>query len=93
MALSTKHRLALYEHFRPQVGEEVTEALLAEFPARDGDELVTKDHLRAELAEVRQKTAEGFAETNRHITAVFVGMTGLLLAAMTIATTVIVTAS
>lgn len=53
MALSQKHRTALYEHFAPRLGEEVTEALLAEFPARDGDELVTKTFLRAELAELR----------------------------------------
>lgn len=57
MALSQKHRTALYAHFLPTVGEEVTEALLAEFPARDGDDLVTKEFLRAELAELRAEMA------------------------------------
>jgi hypothetical protein len=51
VALSQEHRIALYEHFLPQVGEDVTEALLAEFPAHDGDELVTETFLRAEMAE------------------------------------------
>jgi hypothetical protein len=53
MALSQKHRIALCEHFVPHLGEDVTEALLHEFPDRDGDELVTKAFLRAELAELR----------------------------------------
>ena len=55
MALSQKHRSVLFDYLAPRVGEEVTEALMAEFPARDGDELVTKDFLRAELAEVRSE--------------------------------------
>ena len=90
MALSTKHRLALYEHFRPQVGDEVTEALLAEFPARDGDELVTKDFLRAELAELRTEMHELAAATNRRLTTVALGATGVLIAAGGVMTAVIV---
>jgi hypothetical protein len=90
MALSTKHRLALYEHFQPHVGDEVTEALLAEFPARDGDELVTKDFLRAETAELRAEVHEGFARTDRHITNVIVGMTSVFVVAIGIATTLII---
>jgi hypothetical protein len=62
MALSQKHRIALYEHFVPQLGEDVTEALLAEFPAHDGDELVTKTFLRAEMAE---QSADLRAEMHR----------------------------
>jgi len=62
VALSQKHRIALYEHFVPALGEDVTEAFLAELPSHDGDELVTKDFLRAELAEqigsVRAELAE-----------------------------------
>jgi hypothetical protein len=57
VALSQKHRSVLFDYLAPRVGEEVTEALMAEFPARDGDELVTKDFLRAELAEVRSEFA------------------------------------
>ena len=92
MALSTKHRLALYEHFRPQVGDEVTEALLAEFPARDGDDLVTKEFLRAELAELRTEMHELSAATNRRLTTVGLGATGVLLTAGGVMTTVIINA-
>jgi len=57
MALSHKHRSVLFEYLSPRVGEEVTEALMAEFPARDGDEAVTKEFLRAEVAELRTEIA------------------------------------
>jgi hypothetical protein len=53
MALSQKHRSVLFDHVAPQVGDDVAEALMSEFPARDGDEVVTKDFLRAELAGLR----------------------------------------
>jgi hypothetical protein len=53
MALSQKHRAVLFDFLSPRVGEEAAEALMAEFPAREGDELVTKTYLRAELAELK----------------------------------------
>ena len=112
MALSQKHRAALYEHFLPQVGEAVTEALLAEFPAGEGDQLVTKTFLRAELAELRGglrgemadlgsglrgemadlrvEMHELAAATNRRLTTVALGMTGVLLTAGGVMTSVIV---
>jgi hypothetical protein len=71
MALSQKHRSVLFDHFSPLVGEDVAEALMAEFPGREGDELVTKDFLRAELNDVLVKVVT------------------ILLAAMSIATGVI----
>ena len=103
MALSQKHRVALYEHFLPQVGDEVTEALLAEFPAGEGGELVTKTFLRAELAEVsgglrvemaqlRTEMHELSAATNRRLTTVALGVTGVLLTASGVMTTVIISA-
>lgn len=78
MALSQKHRIALYQHFEPQVGEDVTEALLSEFPAHDGDELVTKAFLRAEVAQLR---VEMHQLMNRS--------TGVLLAAMAVMTAIL----
>ena len=57
MALSQKHRSILFEYLAPQVGEETAEALMAEFPAGEGKELVTKEFLRAELAELRAELA------------------------------------
>ena len=53
MALSQKHRVAIYEFLQPQLGDDVTEAFLSEFPTDPGNELVTKKFLRAELAGLR----------------------------------------
>ena len=58
MALSQKHRSVLYDHFAPLVGDDAAEALMAQFPATEGDQLVTRDHLRAELAGVRTEIAD-----------------------------------
>jgi predicted nucleic acid-binding Zn-ribbon protein len=49
MALSQQHRTAIYGKLSPVIGDKETEALLLQFPAREEDEPVTKDHLRAEL--------------------------------------------
>ena len=57
MALRTRHRAAIYAAFNTIMGEEEANALLSEFPAAEHDELVTRAHLRAELAEVRTEIA------------------------------------
>lgn len=57
MTLTSKHRSSLYLTLSPLVGEEEAEALLAEFPSRDLDEPVTKEFLRAELADFRAEMA------------------------------------
>ena len=57
MALSTRHRAAIYAAFNTIMGEEEANALLSEFPAAEHDELVTKGHLRAVLAEIRTEIA------------------------------------
>ena len=57
MTLTAKHRNSIYRALSPLLGEEETEALLSEFPARDLDEPVTKEFLRAELAEFRAEFA------------------------------------
>ncbi len=79
MALSQKHRSVLFEYLSTRVGEEVTEALMAEFPARDGDELVTKEFLRAEMAELRTE----MASLQSRLITTFIAVSGL-------ATTVII---
>jgi hypothetical protein len=53
MALSQKHRVAIDGFLQPQLGDDVTEAFLSEFPSASDDELVTKQFLRAELAQLR----------------------------------------
>ena len=57
MALSQKHRAALYDHFAPLVGEEVSEALLAEFPADDGGGHATKADLHALRSDLQSSEA------------------------------------
>jgi predicted nucleic acid-binding Zn-ribbon protein len=49
------------------MGEEEANALLSEFPAAEHDELVTKGHLRAELAEVRVEIADLRTDTRTDI--------------------------
>ena len=53
MALLEKHRSVIYAHFVEEVGEEAAQAMLDQFPARDVDELVTKDYLASQVAELR----------------------------------------
>lgn len=52
MALSAKHRSTIYKRLEPILGDQETEAMLLHFPSTDADEPVTRDFLRAELAEL-----------------------------------------
>lgn len=51
MALDARRRSSLYEKFVPLIGEDDANALMSEFPSLEADELVTRQFLRAELAE------------------------------------------
>jgi len=53
VALQEKHRSSIYQTLAPLLGEEEAQALLSQFPAREFDEPVTKEFVRAELAELR----------------------------------------
>ena len=53
MALDARHRSSLYGKFKDLLGEDDANALMTEFPSIEADELVTKQFLRAELAELR----------------------------------------
>ena len=53
MALDTKHRSSIYTKLLGTLGEEDATVLMDQFPALEADELVTKEFLRAELAELR----------------------------------------
>jgi hypothetical protein len=57
MALSEKHRSSIYQGLLQFLGEEEAQALLSQFPARDLDVPVTKEFVRAEIAEVRSEIA------------------------------------
>lgn len=53
MALDARTRSSIYETLRPILGDHEANALMSEFPASDADELVTRQFLRAELADLR----------------------------------------
>jgi hypothetical protein len=58
MALDARHRSSIYGKLVPVLGEEDANALMTEFPSVEADELVTKQFLRGELAELRGELAE-----------------------------------
>ncbi len=55
MALDARSRSSIYQKFVPILGEQDANRLMSEFPAVEADELVTKQFLRAELAELRSE--------------------------------------
>jgi hypothetical protein len=75
MSLTTRQRSSIYQKLLPILGEEDADAMIAQYPASEHDQLVTREHLRAEMAILR---AEMHQLINRNTAA----MTGLLLAAM-----------
>ena len=54
MALDARQRSSIYGKLVPLLGADDANALMSEFPASDADELVTRQFLRAELAELNQ---------------------------------------
>ncbi len=53
MALQEKSRTAIYKAMANLAGEEAAADMLAQFPAREYDDPVTKDHLDMRVAELR----------------------------------------
>lgn len=83
MALQEKHRNTVYNAFVPLLGEEVTEAVLSHFPARDVEESVSREHLdrrfaeqnagiEAQLIAIRADIDQRFTEQNAHVDRRFV---------------------
>jgi hypothetical protein len=62
MALDAKHRSSIYQKFLPLLGDDDANALMSEFPAIEADELVTKQFLRAEMADLRAELRAEIAE-------------------------------
>ncbi len=75
MALDARHRTSIYQKLVPILGDDDTNALMTQYPSIEADELVTKQFLRAELAEAlhRQTVWLGGA---------IAGATALVLAAL-----------
>lgn len=78
MPLTEEHRNEIYRHLVPQWGEEVTEGFLSQFPATEGEQPVSRDFVRAELAELRGD-----------LHGLVVKATGLVLGAIGVATTIV----
>ncbi len=57
MALDARHRVSIYQKLVPILGDDDTNALMTQYPSIEADELVTKQFLRAELAELRGELA------------------------------------
>ena len=69
MAMLEEHRKTIYNALVPEIGKEATQAMSSQFPARDLEEPVTKEFLRAELAEVRTDIADSKNQlTSRMVT-------------------------
>lgn len=87
MALTERSRSALYLGLSDLIDEQAVQEMLTYFPARDVEEPVTKEYLRAELAEVRVEIAVLRADVEkgfRTMQAWMVG-TGLSLGGLVIA--------
>ncbi len=67
MALSEKLRASIFRKLSPVIGEEETAAVLSNFPARDVEEPVTKEHLQLELALIRTDLDAGLAAVRLEI--------------------------
>lgn len=98
MSLTERHRSAIYQGLIAVVEDpEAVEAMLSQFPTRELDEPVTRDVLRAELADsdrrietrmtataddLRAELAEGERRTETRMTAVADGLRAEIHAAM-----------
>jgi len=78
MILSTKHRSSIYHSLRPLLGDEEADALLAQFPAAEYDDLVTRQFLRAELAELELRLNHRLAASTAVLSAVISAATAFL---------------
>ncbi len=55
MALDARTRSSIYQTLTPILGEHDANELMSQFPSIEADELVTKDFLRAQLAELEAR--------------------------------------
>jgi len=82
MVLDARIRSSLYTKLVPLVGEPEANALMSELPSIDGDEIVTRQFLRAELAELRSELRLEMHQQTVRLGSALAGCTALLLAAM-----------
>lgn len=78
MALDARTRSSIYDSLAPLIGEDNANALMSEFPSVEAHELVTKQFLRAELAELRGGMGSLENRLTVRMGAGFVGITAIL---------------
>lgn len=92
MVLDARHRSSIYQKLVPLLGDDDANALMSEFPSYDGDELVTKQFLRAELALTRGELRSELAELRSDMSALETRLTVRLGAAIAASTSILLTA-
>jgi hypothetical protein len=70
--------MSLFKGLEPVAGEEATEAMLAHFPSTEKDEPITKQFLRAELAEFRGEMRAQIDHVYHRLVAVIALATAIL---------------
>jgi hypothetical protein len=78
MALDARSRSSIYQNLVPILGEHDANVLMSEFPSVEADELVTKQFLRAELAELESRLLLRLGSAIAASTALVVATVGLL---------------
>jgi len=78
MALDARSRSSIYQNLVPILGEHDANLLMSEFPSVEADELVTKDFLRAELAELEARLMLRLGSAIAASTALLLAAIGLL---------------
>ena len=89
MVLDARHRSEIYQVFVPLMGVDNANALMSEFRSYDGEELVTKEFLRAELALTKGELRAEIADLRVDIGAVENRLTLRLGGAIVAATTIL----
>ena len=82
MALDARHRSSIYGKLVPVLGEEDANALMTEFPSVEADELVTKQFLRAELAELRGELRGEIGDLRNDLTLRVIAIVGTATAVL-----------
>jgi hypothetical protein len=82
MALDARTRTSIYRSLAPVIGEENANALMSEFPSVEADELVTKQFLRAELAQLRTEMSERFQRQTAWLAGTVLASAAMVIAAI-----------
>jgi hypothetical protein len=83
--LDARTRSSIYEKLRPILGDDDANALMSQFPTTDADEPVTRQVLRAELADLRAELRIEMHDLGRRLV---MWSTGSVIAGMGLAATV-----